>query len=135
MSSILRATLGAVVGAAVALALAYLAAVIVLLVTVGIPLGAQPRSPTPVEYIVLLLAGAAAAAAGARVAARVATPYQRHALVIQACLLPPFLIWLFFNSPGWPAWWGPALGAAMAAGTAITAASARRKRGAYGHPS
>ena len=135
MSGLLRAALAAVIGALAALALEYLAAVVVLLVTVGIPLGAQPRSPTPVEYIVLLLAGAAAAAAGAGVAARAATPYQRPALIILTCLLPPFLIWLFFNSPGWPAWWGPALGAAMAAGTAITAMSALRKRGTYGHAS
>ena len=112
---LLRAALAAVIGALAALALEYLAAVVVLLVTVGIPLGAQPRSPTPVEYIVLLLAGAAAGAAGAGVAARAATPYQRPALIILTCSLPPFLVWLFFNSPGWPAWWGPALGAAMAA--------------------
>jgi hypothetical protein len=48
MRRVLRATLGAVIGATVALALEYLAAVVVLLVTIGIPLGAQPRSPTPV---------------------------------------------------------------------------------------
>ena len=135
MRGLPRAALAAVIGALAALALEYLAAVVVLLVTVGIPLGVQPRQPTPVEYIVLLLSGAAAAAAGATVAARVAAPYQRLALVILACLLPPFLVWLFFNSPGWPAWWGPALGAAMAAGAAITAASALRKRGTYGRAS
>ena len=135
MRRVLRATLGAVIGAAVALALEYLAAVVVLLATVGIPLCAQPHSPTPVEHMVLLLAGATAAAAGARIAVRIATPYQRLALIMLACSLPPFIVWLFFNSPGWPAWWGPALGAAMAAGTAITAASALRKRGIYGRAS
>ena len=119
----------------VALALEYLGAVIVLLITVGIPLGAQPRGQTPVEYTVLLLGGVAAAAAGANVAARMATPYQRPALMMLACLLPLLLVWLFFGSPGWPAWWGPALGATMAAGTAITAASALRKRGTDGRAS
>lgn len=131
MRSLPRAVLAAIIGAAAALALLYLAAVVVLLVTIGIPLGAQARSPTPVEYMVLLLAGGAAGAAGARVAARIATPYQRLAMIILACLLPAFLVFMFFNSPGWPPWWGPALGTAMAAGTAFTAASLR-KRGANG---
>lgn len=135
MRAFLRAAFAAVIGALAALTLAYLAAVVVLLVTVGIPLGAQPRNPTAVEYIVLLLAGAAASAAGANVAERIGRPYQRPALIMLACLLPLLLVWLFFDSPGWPVWWGPALGAAMAAGTAIMAASALHKRGTDGHAS
>jgi hypothetical protein len=124
-----RAAAAAAGGAVVALLLAYFAAVIMLLVTVGIPLGAQPRDQTAGEYAVLMLAAAAAAAVGTRVASRAAGAYRRRSTVILACALPPFVVWSFFNSPGWPSWWGGALGGAMLIGILAAGALDRRKAG------
>ena len=104
------------VGVVATITLAYGAAVLILLAAVGIPLGAEPHSPSAIEYGVMLCAAAGSAAIGRSAAVRVARHRQKPAVRLLALALPLLSWWAFFGSPGWPPWWGSALAAALLTG-------------------
>ena len=112
----LDATVATLVGVVVTIALTYGALLVLLLVTAGIPLGAEAHSPGALEYAVMLVASAAAAAIGAKTTLRLANRQSQTAIRLLAVALPLLMVWGFFGSSGWPRWWGPALAAAMVAG-------------------
>jgi hypothetical protein len=111
--------LGIAVGAALALLLAYLGMVVFVLVTIGIPLGSQPRPMTAAEYVVLLGIGIGAAALGGHAAARVARDSHSPAVWGVCAVLAVVMVWGFSGRNAWPDWWGPASGAVMAIGARI----------------
>ena len=120
MWSLLRAGLAVLAGALVSILLAYLGGVMWVLATLGIPLGATPREPTPGEYLGLILIALVGAVIGGRVAARVARHHRRAVTLVLAATLGIVML-RGFSAPAsqWPGWWAPAIAAAFAAGACL----------------
>jgi hypothetical protein len=112
----LRTVLAIAVGVVVAGMLWYGGLVVVVLVTIGIPLGSQPRPVTPTEYAVMLVLAAAAAGIGARTAASIARQSSRTAVAAVSLVLAVAMLWGFSGRNAWPDWWGPAMAAVMVVG-------------------
>jgi hypothetical protein len=113
---LLRPVSAVVAGITVAVILYYIALIVFVLVTLGIPLGSQPRALTPLDNVVLLTLAVVAAAVGGRAASRL-NPSGRVASVGAVCVaLALGAIWGFYGSVGWPPWWGAAMALAMSAG-------------------
>lgn len=111
----MRSVIAVALGLVVSIAGAWAGAIVVLLVTMGIPLGAEARDPSAAALASFLGLSAAAAWAGGRTAAATA-PQSRAVVPLLCAILAGLMIWGFWGSPGWPAWWGAATGATMAAG-------------------
>lgn len=117
----IRIVLGVIVGALVAAVIAQLAAIVWLLVTVGIPLGAQPRPLRAQDYAILLTMGAAAAAGGSWLGTRVAPRGRLPVALGLLGLLPLSAIYAFRGPSDWPQGWGTALAAAAIVGAGVVA--------------
>ena len=107
------------VGFFVAVVLAYVGVVVFVLASRGIPLGTQPVPLNGREYAVLLLLAGAAATTGGRVAANIAAQWRRSSVTGVSVLLAAVMLLGFGGTNSWPDWWGPAIAAAMVAGTCI----------------
>ena len=115
----LRTVIAIIAGACVAAVLAQVAGAIAFVAMFGIPLGMQPREPSPGEYAVFLAVGGLAAMAGAYVTSRMARGRRAAATTILAVLLAAGTLWGFSRpQSNWPSWWGPALATMAAAGAA-----------------
>ena len=113
----------------VAALLWYLGLIVVLLVTIGIPLGAQPRPSTPGELAVMLVLAVCAAAGGGRTAARIDRGAPAPAVIAVAVILAAGMLWGFSGRNAWPDWWGPATGLAMGIGVCAGLAGSKGRRG------
>lgn len=114
--NLLRPVTAVAAGITVAVVVFYVMLIAFVLVTLGIPLGSQPRPLTPLENAVLLVLAAVAAALGGRAASRL-NPSARRTSVGAVCVaLAVGAAWGFHGSAGWPSWWGPAMALAMCAG-------------------
>lgn len=125
----LRTILAIAAGVVVAVLLWYLGLVVVLLVTIGIPLGAQPRPSTPGELAVMLVLAICAAAAGGRTAARIGRRARVGTVLAVAVILAAGLLWGFSGRNAWPDWWGPATALAMGIGACAGLAGSAKRRG------
>lgn len=124
----MRSILAVVAGVAVAVMLWYLGLVAVVLVTIGIPLGAQPRSSTPGELAVMLVLAACAAAVGGRTAANVGRGSATAVVAMVAAILAAGALWGFSGRNAWADWWGPAVALAMGAGAFAGLARSKARR-------
>ena len=124
----LRLALAIIAGVVVTILLSYIALIVLVLITVGIPLGAESRPLTATGASILLVVAAAASAIGARTAARIARTQHRMAMGGVAVLLTLMMVWGFSGRNSWPHGWGPAVGVAMLLGCLLGASRQRRGR-------
>lgn len=106
-------------GVLVAVLLGYLALVVFVLSRVGLPLGADPKPLTGVDYGILLLLAVVAAAAGGWTASRLAAGQGRVLTLGVGATLAVVMVWGFSGRNSWPVWWGPAVASAMVAGSCV----------------
>lgn len=124
----LRLALAITAGVIVTILLSYVALIVFVLITVGIPLGAESRPLTATGASTLLVVAAAASAIGARTAARIAGAQHRVAMGGVGIVLTVMMIWGFSGRNSWPDWWGPAVGIAMSVGCLLGAFLQQRRR-------